>query len=624
MKRMKLRLLKEDAQVAATVLAKLSVLHLDSIDPSKSASINEFPAAEFESIHHRIQVRFKKIMAFCKKSIEVNEKKYVNPVTRQQLLDVDERLKSLWIKVSEQEEKQRKYKEQTNANMQLQVSLQRFISLNVDLSRFGRGSQFLNLLIGTVPGSNIIRLKSALSIMGYLLHRFYAGEGVEYVIIVGSSGHAEDADELLQSADYRALSLPAEFGDEPQLVNRQLQQHKAQLEALLLQSEKTLDSLIVEQKKLLATVPHLLKLTSPYAGIGSYLKGKGGLVLLEGWVPVSRTSEIQKKLTDHLEYAFQIQFETPNTDEVEQVPTLLKQSKFVKPFQVLVSQYGLPQYGEYDPGVLFAVSYTLMFGMMFGDVGHGVVIIALSLLFRTKLRSIGLIGSMAGLSSVAFGFVYGSIFGYEHILHPLWMSPMHNPQQVLLLALYWGMGFLIIANLLALRNLFVMHKVKQALYSPLGLAGLLFYLVAVASLIALFGEPSLVPKWSAPILFTLMVAMLYYLWQQSSGSFFERILVVLIEGLEFLISNISATLSFLRVGAFALNHVALAAAVFSIAAMLDVVGHGVSIILGNLFIIVLEGAIVAIQCLRLEYYEGFSRFFSGGGRPYKPLKMSYF
>jgi V/A-type H+-transporting ATPase subunit I len=97
----------------------------------------------------------------------------------------------------------------------------------------------------------------------------------------------------------------------------------------------------------------------------------------------------------------------------------------------------------------------------------------------------------------------------------------------------------------------------------------------------------------------------------------------MIEGLEFVISNVSATLSFLRVAAFTLNHIALASAVFAIAAMLGSFGHWVAVLLGNVFIIVLEGAIVAIQCLRLEYYEGFSRFFSGKGRPYVPLKIDY-
>lgn len=118
-----------------------------------------------------------------------------------------------------------------------------------------------------------------------------------------------------------------------------------------------------------------------------------------------------------------------------------------------------------------------------------------------------------------------------------------------------------------------------------------------------------------------MSIILQYKWRHSTGGLLERALVVLIEGLEHVISSVSGTLSFLRVAAFSLNHIALAAVVFSIAAMMDTFGHWTSIVLGNIFIIVLEGAIVAIQCLRLEYYEGFSRFFSGTGKAFEPIKI---
>ena len=290
----------------------------------------------------------------------------------------------------------------------------------------------------------------------------------------------------------------------------------------------------------------------------------------------------------------------------------------------MIGQYGLPQYNEFDPGMLFALSYTLMFGMMFGDVGHGAVIITLAFLLRKLLKPILVIGSLAGLSSIIFGFLYGSIFGYEHILHPLWMSPMHDPGHILTLALYWGIGFLILANLLSIRNLWARNQRQQALYGAHGLVGLLFYVTAVLSLILMFEFEREIAGWQFMLMLALMAIILFQGWQHATGTFVERIVIVLIEGLEYLISNMSATLSFLRVAAFSLNHVALAAAVFAIAAMLDTFGHWVTILLGNVFIIVLEGAIVAIQCLRLEFYEGFSRFFSGKGQRFRPLQTEVY
>lgn len=624
MKRLKLRLLSDDAQAAARALAQLSVIHLQELGESEK-ELDEFPAAEFHRVFHRIKSRYKKIVAFKphQSSLDRTEPSPAisnQSVTLAQLKSADEKLKKLWIEVSTLEEKQRQLKEHGGAVKQLQASLQRFLSLEIDLSRLGRESIFLNVLTGTIASVNRPRLTRALSIIGYVLNRFHSKGGLDYVIIVGSSQQSTEVGELLKSADFRALSLPAEFKDRPEMIRQQLSKQRADIDQCLQDANRQLENLISDHEILLSEVLALLHQAMPYASLAAYLKGRGRLVSLQGWVPESRQQEIHGILSDRLKYPFYLDFETPSTKEFEQVPTELIKSRLVSPFQSLVGQYGLPQYGEFDPGFLFALSYTLMFGMMFGDVGHGAVIVILALMLRHRSTAIAAIGSLAGLSSICFGFVYGSLFGYEHILHPLWMSPMHDPQLVLLLALYWGIGFLIIANLLAIRNLLVRDQIHQALYGPQGVTGLLFYVVAVLSVMLLFGPDSKMPGWAVPILLILMSIMLYYQWQQSSGSPFERVLVVLIEGLEFIISNVSATLSFLRVAAFTLNHIALAAAVFAIAAMLDHVGHWVAIVLGNIFIIVLEGAIVAIQCLRLEYYEGFSRFFSGKGRRYRPLK----
>ena len=103
------------------------------------------------------------------------------------------------------------------------------------------------------------------------------------------------------------------------------------------------------------------------------------------------------------------------------------------------------------------------------------------------------------------------------------------------------------------------------------------------------------------------------------GEVLARIDSAVIETLTAFVAN---TLSFLRVAAFSLNHVALALAIFAMAEQLSTPGHWVMVVFGNLFVLVLEGAIVAIQALRLEYYEGFSRFFTGDGREFRPLTIS--
>ncbi len=621
MKRMKLRLIADDTQLAANVLAALSVVHLEEIADEGELLLDN-PADEFQESFHSILSRYKKIHAY----IESPAKQDLT-LTRSTLLsvdqldEVDEKLKILWSEVSQYEEQQRQLKEQISAVNQLLGSLQRFINLDIDLKRLGRKSQFLNVQTGMVASSNTEQLRRALSISGYVLDRFYTFEGSDFVIIVGSAEHAQEMQELLRSADFRELSIPEEFTDHPHTVSEKLKAKKQGINQKLELGQQQLQQLVKSNQSLLQQAGELVYQAMPYAYVAAYLKGKGRLVTLQGWIPEYREKEVEQSLQGRLEYPYQLLFESPTQDELSSVPTKLRQNWLIKPFNALINQYGLPQYGEYDPSLLFALSYTLMFGMMFGDIGHGGVILVGALMFIRRLPALAVIGSLAGASSIMFGFFYGSLFGYEHIVHPLWMSPMEDPQQVLRLALYWGIGFLIIANLLSIRNAWVMGLYRQALYSPLGVTGLAFYLLAVFYLITADSLPSIAGTGIKLLILIAMLMMLYYQWQESSGSLVERVMVVMVEGLEIVINNVSATLSFLRIAAFSLNHIALATAVFTLAAMLDTFGHGVAIVLGNIFIIVLEGAIVAIQCLRLEYYEGFSRFFSGKGKPYQPLKI---
>jgi V/A-type H+-transporting ATPase subunit I len=119
-----------------------------------------------------------------------------------------------------------------------------------------------------------------------------------------------------------------------------------------------------------------------------------------------------------------------------------------------------------------------------------------------------------------------------------------------------------------------------------------------------------------------LLVLLAWKWQRVQAPLGEKLLVVVIEVFETFMNYVSNTLSFLRVAAFGLNHVALALAVFALADMMQTTGHWITVVLGNLFIVLLEGAIVVIQVLRLEYYEGFSRFFRGDGRAFRPLRLT--
>jgi len=184
----------------------------------------------------------------------------------------------------------------------------------------------------------------------------------------------------------------------------------------------------------------------------------------------------------------------------------------------------------------------------------------------------------------------------------------------------FGVGFIVFTLLVNARNKFVAGHIAEALFDSTGLAGLVFYLGAVGSVVSLAGGAD-VGQASGLLAGVGIVTIAAFKWLEAKAGLGERILVTAIETLETGINLFANTLSFMRVAAFSLNHVALALAIFTLANGLDAAGHWFTIVLGNIVIIVLEGGIVAIQALRLMYYEGFSRFFSGDGTEFVPLRL---
>lgn len=618
MRRLELYMLDRDAQQAALTLAELSVLHPLEVRPAE-AEMPELPATSYHQVYHELNARFGKVANYLQQPLE-EATGAAETVTLEQLRELDDQLRRLWARVSEMEEQLRRQHEKHGAIRQLVSSLQKFASLDLDLSRLRRRGRFLRIYVGSVPSGNFAQLRRALSLSGFMTRAFYSSEGLDHVVLFGPSRQQDEVQDVLDSADFRGLNVPDEFNGSPaQLqadLNRQSEEVATEIEAI----ERELAIQLATHVPLLQRTHDLLVQARPFASLATVLRGRGGLVFLQGWVPAHRQDEIRRALKRDLAAPFHIEFTRPGVEEYDAVPSLLRQSRLLQPFQALVKNFGIPGYREVDPSGLFALSYILMFGMMFGDIGHGAVIAAGGLLLWRRYPGISIVAGLAGFSSMIFGFVYGSLFGYEHVVEPLWMSPMQDPVRVLLLAVIWGAGFIIIANLLAIRNFLVSGQLEQVLFSGKGGAGLLFYLAACVAGYRFYTQGAI--GWPEIGLLLLPLAVIMWgKWRQSSGAVFERLLVVFIEGLEHVISNVSGTLSFLRVAAFSLNHIALAAAVFAIAAMLDSVGHWITVVLGNVFIIVLEGAIVAIQCLRLEYYEGFSRFFGGKGKAFAPLKF---
>ena len=324
-------------------------------------------------------------------------------------------------------------------------------------------------------------------------------------------------------------------------------------------------------------------------------------------------------------------------------PTVLRNNWFAKPFELFVEMYGLPHYHDFDPTLILSITYSLLFGIMFGDLGQGFVLYLFGWwMYRKSGGKLWAIVQRISLSSMFFGLVYGSVFGYEELLNPLYLAlgfsgkPIHvmsNDFTMPLLLSAVGLGSMLILLSIGLNTYlkFKRNHLGEALFSQNGLAGLIFY---SSVLIGLSLEMGLGIKFFNPITLTLFVVLpltaillhqpLDHLVRKMKFSPHEGWGGFLIEGffelLEVVLSFMTNTMSFLRVGGFVLSHAGMMLVVMTLRDMSGSAGL-VVVIFGNIFVMGLEGLIVGIQTLRLEYYEMFSRYFEGGGKKYIPTTL---
>nr|WP_313778123.1 V-type ATPase 116kDa subunit family protein [Thiorhodovibrio frisius] len=622
MQHVRLMLMTEDLPRASLALAETGQFHPDTRPPEEPA-LSNLPGHDYRETFVQARSRLDKIVRIA----ELEDSPILGQaqVIDHQVLDaLNQKLGTLWEDASHLEEDFRGLDEEERVLREQEAALENFANLKVDLGVLKRKTRFLDFYIGLVPRENVSRLEGAVALAGHLLLNYLQRDNHAHVVIIGPCGERENQlASVLSSAGFQALPIPDGITDKTteELEADFRARHQA-LEARRAALEQQLTDWRDKHREQLLDARRVLLLAEPLVTLDPSIHGVKSLAVLCGWVPTRAIDRLRKSLNAHLQLPFALETRRPTAAERPLVPTVPTHNQVLAPFSTLVKQYGIPQYGEIDPTPLFAVTFLLMFGMMFGDVGHGAVIALAAYLARNKLKSFAAFGIAAGVSSMLFGFVFGSIFGVEHWLPALWMPPLEDPITMLKVALVWGIVFIIAACSLGIYNRIAVGNIQGALLAPHGLVNLLFYFGFLAGgwNLASSGGFGL---WPGLIVLGSLATLAVHQWRHLSGPVGEKILVVFIETLDTVIVYLSNTLSFLRVSAFSLNHAALAIAIFTLADMLGAFGTIVTLILGNLFILVLEGGIVMIQVMRLQYYEGFSRYFSGDGHEFAPLRLRF-
>ncbi|MCR6494686.1 V-type ATPase 116kDa subunit family protein [Cellulomonas sp. P24] len=309
-------------------------------------------------------------------------------------------------------------------------------------------------------------------------------------------------------------------------------------------------------------------------------------------------------------------------------PTLLPGAGSPRMSRTLVDTYGTVPYADVDPSRMAALAYVVMFGMMFGDVGHGLVLVALGLVLRRArsgrlagLRRAWLFVTGAGLTSIVFGALYGEAFGPTGLVPVLWLEPLTSPVPLMLAALVIGALLLAGAYLLGTINRVREGGWAYALYARTGVAGSALF-VAVG-LLAWGLTASVAPLVTAGgVLATVALVLIFAGLLVEAGGGATGVFQAVIEWVDTLARLGSNIVSFARLAAFGLTHAALLSVVWSGTTALwrpdwRAVAAVLVFVLGNVLTFGLEALVAGIQALRLEYYELFSRVFLSEGRPFR-------
>lgn len=453
---------------------------------------------------------------------------------------------------------------------------------------------------------------------------------------------AAETDDIFASLSFERLYVPDSVHGKPGDAKQELEQVLHDNQAVCDRLKHAQEQLQAENADQFQTYYNYIYRQNETFDYRKYVGVNGPIFHLTGFIPADRAEQFRSSFTDLRNV--DIAVKPSDSDRRYVPPTKLKNNWFCRPFESFVRMYGVPGYNELDPTPFFAISYTLLFGIMFGDLGQGLVIALLgAILAKVKRMDFGRILVRIGLSSAIFGTLYGSVFGLENVLTPMYQAmglpdkPIHvmdadTTSKLLIAAIGLGVVFIVISIVMNIILGLRTKRLGSALFSNNGIAGLVFYLaVLIGAASMLTGGPNL---FTTPYILLLIVLPIVLMFLQeplgklvrhrspkpdeSIGSF---IIDSFFELFDIMLSFVTNTMSFLRVGGFIISHAGMMAVVLTLTEMMHGAGSVVAMVIGNAFVMGLEGFIVGIQALRLEFYEMFGHYFDGQGTPFEPLAL---
>ena len=411
---------------------------------------------------------------------------------------------------------------------------------------------------------------------------------------------------------------------------------------------------IVDKKDSFDELWRNLKIHELYGQIKTNFSHTRSTVVFSGWLPSKKILAAEAAIRNAAGDRCVIEWSEAGEFKRHEVPVEIKHPNILSPFQMLVENYSIPEYGTIDPTIFVAVAYLIMFGLMFGDAGQGLVIMLIGIIGTKTASSVSAgfknllkLFIFCGSASVITGVLFGSYFGYQ-LLPPLWFDyhgavaghssgagSINNVYDILKITIYFGISIISIGLIINWINLYRKKDYFTLFLDKSGILGGWFYGGGVYTAFYFVGtEYRALPDsnllsvfFGIPVLILLFKAPLhFYLFERNHKEFsiftiIDFIMEWIVEILEIFSGYLANTLSFMRVAGLGIAHVSLMVAFDAIANLTSGFAALLILIIGNILVIALEGLSAGIQALRLNYYEFFSRYFTGKGIAYNPVSL---
>lgn len=584
--------------------------HLTNLKASLGLTKRKFPLVDVSNFNPTYQ----DIQLFCNKICdELNELVEDRDFAAEQLLEAKQNL------------------DETKHFVGLDIEIEKLLELKYVNARFGR-----------LPKDSYVKLENYKDDPYIDFSVCTEDKSYYWGVYLAPADKTEEIDRVFSSLFFERCDIIG-VNSTPTLHMKKLTALIPHLEDVYKDTEKRIDDYLSINKERILKYLSKLEELSLYSTIRTKALQYNKSFIIVGWVPTEFAKQLKKRLCKHRSVT--VEFSDAKNEIKKSPPVKLKNCFLARPFEFYTSMYGVPKYNEIDPSLFVAITYIIIFGIMFADVGQGICLSVVGILmYKIKKMAIGKILAPCGISSAFFGLVFGSVFGFEHLLDPMYKAlfgleekpievmSSEMATKIILIAIGIGVFLLITAMFLNVYTSIRQKDYGRALFSTSGVAGIIFYSAIVFSIAGqlLFG----LPVFSAPyIIFLIVIPFILIFFAEPLGglvnkepdwkpeSWKDYIVENIFESIEVLLSYVTNTMSFLRVGAFVLVHAGMMMVVFVLAETAGPIAYWPIVVVGNVIVMVLEALLVAIQVLRLEYYELFSRFYSGEGRPYEPVKL---